>query len=87
MANHTNNVYLVRYSKGEYVKGDAFYPDVTDKILDAARLDSPADAKKYVKTATARLKKKGFVNDLKVVKAEATRDENFQLVSVKEIES
>ena len=85
--NHVNEVFLIRYDDTQYVKGDAFWPQLTGRMPDAARLDSLKSAKAYVKTATPRLKKEGFKGELKIVKAIAERDENFNLVSIKEVKS
>lgn len=79
MANHTNQVFIVTVDD-MWVKGDAFYPGTTENIKDATRLTLINDAKKYVKTASKRLK--GVKGNLQIVKAMETRDENFNLVNV-----
>jgi len=80
VANHTNNVLIVRVNGQEYVKGDAFYPQTTEKILEATRLTLLSDAKKYVKTAAKRLKMDA--SKLQIVQAVETRDGNFKLINV-----
>ena len=84
MANHVNSVFIVAVDD-MWVKGDSFYPQTTDKIKDAARLSTPQDAKKYVKTATKRLK--GVKGPLRIIKATETRDKDFNLVKVEPEES
>ena len=78
--NHTSAVLIVRTPTGEWVKGDPFWPKTTTVITDAARLSNLSDAKKFVKTATKRLK----AGELKIVKAVAEYDSNFICVGVKE---
>lgn len=80
--NHTSVVLIVRTPTGEWVKGDPFWPKTTDRITDAARLSTMADAKKFVKTATKRLK----AGELKIIKATAEYDSNFTCIGVKEEE-
>lgn len=79
MANHTNSVFIVTVDD-LWVRGDSFYPETTDKIMDATRSTTMADAKKYVKTASKRIK--GVKGNLRIVKAIETRDDNFNLVKV-----
>jgi len=79
MANHTNPVFLVTVND-LWVKGDPFYPEVSDKITDAFRNATMADAKKYLKTASKRIKE--VKGDLRIVKAIETRDDKFNLIKV-----
>ena len=79
MANHTNPVFLVAVND-LWVKGDPFYPEVSDKITDAFRNTTMADAKKYLKTASKRIKE--VKGDLRIVKAIETRDDKFNLIKV-----
>ncbi len=79
MITHTNPVFIVA-ADDQWVKGDAFYPQVTERIMDAFRNTTLPDAKKYVKTASKRLK--DFKGNLRIVKAIATRDDQFNLISV-----
>lgn len=83
MANHTNVVHVIRYGTDEYITGDAFWPQVTNDIKKATRIDNFNDAKKYVKTAKPRLKKSGNNEDVSIIKAVAERNENFELVKIR----
>lgn len=78
--NHTTAVLIVRTPDGEWVKGDPFWPKITSRITDAARLSNMSEAKKFVKTATKRLK----AGELKIVKATAEYDSNFTCIAVTE---
>ena len=79
MITHTNPVFIIA-ADDQWVKGDSFYPQLTGRITDAFRNTTLSDAKKYVKTASRRLK--DFKGDLRIVKAIATRDDKFNLISV-----
>ena len=81
--NHCSSVLIVRTPDGEWVKGDPFWPQTTTRITEAARLSTMADAKKFVKTATKRLK----AGELKIVKASAEYDSNFTCIAVRVIMS
>lgn len=80
MANHINEVLMVRNSEGDWIKNDPFWPVATSRITDGARIATMADAKKFVKTASKRAKT-GL--PLKIVHCTAEYDANFQIVSIK----
>lgn len=81
MANHLNDVYVVRDPNGMFVCGDAFWPSLSENIMKAERKSALKDAKVYAKTAAKRLKLKP---ELKMTISLATeeRDDKFNLVSV-----
>lgn len=81
MANHTSDVFVVKTKDGDYVTGDAFWPQLTGEIKKATRLSVPKDAKVYVKTAARRLKLKS-TDDLIIQPVTEVRDEKFALVDV-----
>lgn len=68
-------------SSGEFVKGDAYRPELTDQIMQATRHAVMGDAKKFVKSVAKKLKLDA--SKLKVVHAEETRGDNFELIEVK----
>jgi Mg-chelatase subunit ChlI len=77
---HENSVVVVATENGEYVKGDSFWPVVTDRIMDAVRHATMSDAKKYIKTASKRLNPK---QKLHAVNCIAAYDDNFNLIEVR----
>lgn len=85
MTTHVNTAFVVKYDNDQYVAGDSFWPKLVDKTKMASRIDTFNDAKKFVKTATARLKKDGYNKPLAIVKVEVTRDESFKVIKVKEV--
>ena len=84
MAIHTNPVFLVAVDD-LWVKGDSFYPQTTENIKDAFRNTTLSDAKKYVKTASKRLKE--VKGNLRIVPATEFRDDNFNLIKVEQGET
>ena len=77
---HVSSVKLVLTEDGEYLKGDAFWPVVTNKSTEATRHANLQDAKKYLKTAEKRLKPK---QKLHIEDFLAVYDNNFNLIEVK----
>ena len=83
MANHTSDVFVVKTKDGEYVTGDAFWPNLTSEIKKATRLSLLKDAKTYVKTAARRLRLKG--TDVLIIQpVTEVRDKKFALMDVLE---
>ena len=56
MSNHISEVLMIRNSNGDWIKNDPFWPVATSKITEGARIATPADAKKFLKTANKRAK-------------------------------
>lgn len=81
MANHTSDVFVVKTKDGDYVMGDAFWPQLTGEIKKATRLSVQKDAKVFVKTAARRLKLRS-TDDLIIQPVTEIRDEKFALIDV-----
>lgn len=79
MSNHISEILMIRNSNGNWIKNDPFWPVATSNITEGARIATPADAKKFLKTANKRAKE-GL--PLKIVKCVAEYNENFQVVKI-----
>lgn len=79
---HVTNVYVIETEDNQYVKGDPFWPELTERIDSAARQATMSDAKKYIKTAEKRLKPK---QKLHATACEAVYDSSFNLKEIKKV--